>query len=195
MSIHTVEGQKGLYVRQSTGLVREVSPWSALTFNVLTSVPGFGLAYSVFYPPATYPGGHILSAFWITGAVSLAIALPFVLLTMTTPRSGGDYILGQSLDPSRRRSRIIPYPVRRCRAGRGFFGDGVRLRGLGAVLERHRACLGSRRLDKRRQRHLPQRLDIDSPSSSTQSAWACGRCGCGGECASVSPCSSWPSVA
>ena len=101
MSIHTVEGQKGLYVRQSTGLVREVSPWSALTFNVLTSVPGFGLAYSVFYLLATYPGGHILSAFWITGAVSLAIALPFVLLTMTMPRSGGDYILvSRSIHPA-----------------------------------------------------------------------------------------------
>lgn len=85
--------REGLYVRRATGLVRDISPFSATLYNMLPTAPGVGLAISVFWVLGTYQGGHILAAFWITGAVALAIALPFALLSMTMPRSGGDYIM------------------------------------------------------------------------------------------------------
>jgi amino acid transporter len=84
---------EGMYIRRSTGLVRGVSPFSALIFNILPTVPGVGLCISVFWILAAYPGAHILSAYVICGVVALAIALPFAFLSMTMPRSGGDYIL------------------------------------------------------------------------------------------------------
>lgn len=95
-----VSAQHGLYVRRATGLVREVSPRSALWFNVLTAVPGLGLGVSVFYILGTYPGGHIETAYLMMGVLAVAIALPFGLLAMIMPRSGADYILvSRSLHP------------------------------------------------------------------------------------------------
>ncbi len=95
-----VSAQRGLYVRKATGLVREVSPASAMWFNVLTAVPGLGLGVSVFYILGTYPGGHIETAYLMIGVLAIAIALPFALLTMIMPRSGADYILvSRSLHP------------------------------------------------------------------------------------------------
>jgi basic amino acid/polyamine antiporter, APA family len=95
-----VSAQHGLYVRKATGLVREVSPRSALWFNVLTAVPGLGLGVSVFYVLGTYPGAHIEAAYLMIGVLAIAIALPFALLTMIMPRSGADYILvSRSLHP------------------------------------------------------------------------------------------------
>src|SRR5579862_2836938 len=92
-----VEGETftrhGYFVRRSTGLVREVSPFSALLFNVLPTVPGVGLAISVFFVFGVFPGVHILSAYWLTGLIALAIALPFAFLGTAFPRSGNDYIL------------------------------------------------------------------------------------------------------
>jgi amino acid transporter len=84
---------EGMYVRNATGLVRAVSPFSATVFNILPTVPGVGLCISVFWILAAYPGAHVLSAYAITGLIALAIAVPFALLSMTMPRSGGDYIL------------------------------------------------------------------------------------------------------
>lgn len=85
--------REGLYVRKSTGLVREVSPFSALLFNILPTVPGVGLAVSVFFALGVFPGAHIISAYWLTGLIALAIALPFAFLATAFARSGGDYIL------------------------------------------------------------------------------------------------------
>jgi amino acid transporter len=90
-----------MYVRKTTGLVRGISPFSALVFNILPTVPGVGLSISVFWILAAYPGAHVLSAYVITGVVALAIALPFAFLSMTMPRSGGDYILvSRSIGPA-----------------------------------------------------------------------------------------------
>ena len=92
--------REGYFVRKSTGLVREVSPFSALLFNVLPTVPGVGLAVSVFFVFGVFPGVHIFSAYWITGLIALAIALPFAFLGTAFPRSGGDYILvSRSIGP------------------------------------------------------------------------------------------------
>jgi APA family basic amino acid/polyamine antiporter len=93
--------REGLFVRRSTGLIRDVSPLSATVFNIFTTAPGVGLAISVFWVLAIYPGAHMISAFWLSGLTALAIAVPFALLAMTMPRSGGDYILvSRSLGPA-----------------------------------------------------------------------------------------------
>lgn len=89
-----------MFVRNATGLVREVSPLSAATFNIYAGAPGYTLAVSIFWVLAAYPGAHIISAFWLTGLVALVVALPFAFLSTAMPRSGGDYILvSRSLRP------------------------------------------------------------------------------------------------
>jgi basic amino acid/polyamine antiporter, APA family len=93
--------QKGMFVRRSTGLVRDIPFVSQILVNIGPAAPGIGLAISVFWVLAAFPGAHLLPAFWITGLIGLLIVLPYGLLSMAMPRSGGDYILvSRSLGPN-----------------------------------------------------------------------------------------------
>jgi amino acid transporter len=87
-----------LFVRQSSGLVRNVSVTNALFFNVAAFV-GVGLTlYPIFY---SLPFVHVwkvgpFSAYgWaaiIAGLFCILLALIFSSLTSVMPRSGGDYV-------------------------------------------------------------------------------------------------------
>ena len=87
-----------LFVRQSSGLVRNVSVTNALFFNVAAFV-GVGLTlYPAFYSLADVSMWKIgpFSAYgWaaiITGLFCILLALIFSSLTSVMPRSGGDYV-------------------------------------------------------------------------------------------------------
>jgi basic amino acid/polyamine antiporter, APA family len=87
-----------LFVRQSSGLVRNVSVTNALFFNVAAFV-GVGLTlYPIFYSLGFVP----VWKFWgiseyawaaiIAGVFCAVLALIFASLTSVMPRSGGDYV-------------------------------------------------------------------------------------------------------
>src|SRR5213080_2265980 len=87
-----------LFVRQSSGLVRNVSVTNALFFNVAAFV-GVGLTlYPIFYSLADVQAWKLgpFSAYgWaaiITGLFCVLLALIFASLTSVMPRSGGDYV-------------------------------------------------------------------------------------------------------
>jgi basic amino acid/polyamine antiporter, APA family len=87
-----------LFVRQSSGLVRNVSVTNALFFNVAAFV-GVGLTlYPIFYSLADVPvwKTSLFSAYgWaavIAGLFCILLALIFSSLTSVMPRSGGDYV-------------------------------------------------------------------------------------------------------
>src|SRR6202020_2041134 len=87
-----------LFVRQSSGLVRNVSVTNALFFNVAAFV-GVGLTlYPIFYSLADVPMWKVgpFSAYgWaaiFTGLFCVLLALIFSSLTSVMPRSGGDYV-------------------------------------------------------------------------------------------------------
>ncbi len=87
-----------LFVRQSSGLVRNVSVTNALFFNVAAFV-GVGLTlYPAFYSLADVPMwkiGPFTAYGWaaiITGLFCVLLALIFSSLTSVMPRSGGDYV-------------------------------------------------------------------------------------------------------
>ena len=87
-----------LFVRQSSGLVRNVSVTNALFFNVAAFV-GVGLTlYPIFYSLTGVPMWKIgpFSAYgWaaiIAGLFCILLALIFSSLTSVMPRSGGDYV-------------------------------------------------------------------------------------------------------
>ena len=92
-----------LFVRQSSGLVRNVSVTNALFFNVAAFV-GVGLTlYPIFYSLAYVP----VWTFWglsnyawaaiITGLFCVVLALIFASLTSVMPRSGGDYVFSSRI--------------------------------------------------------------------------------------------------
>jgi amino acid transporter len=99
------KGERSLFTRQSSGLVREVSVVNALFFNTAAFIGG-GLGwYPVFYALAFVPIGTFASfttygwAAIIVGAFCILLAMIFASLTSIMPRSGGDYVFT---------SRIVP---------------------------------------------------------------------------------------
>src|ERR1700758_3318597 len=87
-----------LFVRQSSGLVRNVSVTNALFFNVAAFV-GVGLTlYPIFYSLAdadAWKAGPFSAYGWaaiITGLFCVLLALIFASLPSVMPRSGGDYV-------------------------------------------------------------------------------------------------------
>ena len=92
-----------LFVRQSSGLVRNVSVTNALFFNVAAFV-GIGLTlYPIFY---SLPDVHAwklgpFSAYgWaaiIAGLFCILLAIIFSSLTSVMPRSGGDYVFSSRI--------------------------------------------------------------------------------------------------
>ncbi len=87
-----------LFVRQSSGLVRNVSVTNALFFNVAAFV-GVGLTlYPIFYSLADVPiwrSGPFSAYGWaaiITGLFCVLLSVIFGSLTSVMPRSGGDYV-------------------------------------------------------------------------------------------------------
>jgi basic amino acid/polyamine antiporter, APA family len=91
-------GSAKLFVRQSSGLVRNVSVTNALFFNVAAFV-GVGLTlYPIFYSLGFVPVwkfAGISEYGWaaiIAGVFCAVLALIFASLTSVMPRSGGDYV-------------------------------------------------------------------------------------------------------
>lgn len=87
-----------LFVRQSSGLVRNVSVTNALFFNVAAFV-GVGLTlYPIFYSLGFVPVwkfGPLSNYGWaaiVAGIFCAILALIFASLTSVMPRSGGDYV-------------------------------------------------------------------------------------------------------
>src|SRR5579862_10008388 len=87
-----------LFVRQSSGLVRNVSVTNALFFNVAAFV-GVGLTlYPIFYSLSdvqAWKAGPFSAYGWaaiIAGLFCILLALIFTSLTSVMPRSGGDYV-------------------------------------------------------------------------------------------------------
>jgi amino acid transporter len=86
-------GRGGLFVRQSTGLVREASAVDATIFNAVFSAPvGATLAWGVFAALTLFPGADIVVAVIISGIINVPVLIMMALLASSMPRTGGDYV-------------------------------------------------------------------------------------------------------
>jgi amino acid transporter len=83
----------GLFVRNATGLVREVKPWQAMAINFITGAPPFVIGIALFGALSGFPGGNFLLATLLTIPLALSVVYAFGFLTSAMPRSGGDYVL------------------------------------------------------------------------------------------------------
>ena len=82
-----------LFVRNSTGLVREASALDATIFNAVISAPvGSTLAYSIFFTLVAFPGADVAGVLLLTVILNIPILIMFALLASAMPRVGGDYV-------------------------------------------------------------------------------------------------------
>jgi len=98
MAINAV--RKGFFVRDATGLVREMSWFDTFlcAFGILNV--GLGLVQAFVYAPFVFPGGNIPIAFIIAIPGAFFLGLLNALFTAAMPRSGGDYVwVSRSISP------------------------------------------------------------------------------------------------
>ena len=92
--------QPGLYVRQTSGLVRTVGPRTALFANLV----GMGIIVNYFwivFASAGYPNANLVTTVGIGVLINLGVGYVYWMLSSAMPRSGGDYVfLGRIFHPS-----------------------------------------------------------------------------------------------
>jgi len=94
-------GEDALFVRNATGLVREVSRWDALIMNTLGMNVALGAVFLLLQAPGNFPAGSMLLAI-VLGTVVMAFTLLWVYAEFAAamPRSGGDYVfVSRALNP------------------------------------------------------------------------------------------------
>ena len=93
MATEAKEGKGGageLFARRASGLTRTVSPWSALVYAFVCPTMTFAFLY--YYQEQT---AYVGALGWVTSLAVLAlmpIALIYVFMSLSMPRSGGEYI-------------------------------------------------------------------------------------------------------
>lgn len=86
-------GRGGLFVRQSTGLVREASALDAVIYTAVFSAPvGATLAWGVFFALSAFPGADLVAATIISFILNIPVLIMMALLASSMPRTGGDYV-------------------------------------------------------------------------------------------------------
>jgi basic amino acid/polyamine antiporter, APA family len=93
MASSSSPGESRLFVRQSTGLVREASAVDATIFNAVFSAPvGATLAFGLFWALSSFPRADFVSVTLITFAINAPVLIMMALLASSMPRTGGDYV-------------------------------------------------------------------------------------------------------
>jgi amino acid transporter len=86
-------GDGRLFVRRSTGLVREASALDATIFNAVFSAPvGATLAIGVLWTLSAFPGADPVWATIIAVVLNVPVLIMMALLASSMPRTGGDYV-------------------------------------------------------------------------------------------------------
>lgn len=86
-------GKSELFVRKSSGFVKEASSFDAVVFNAVFSAPvGAVLAWGVFFSLSAFPGANIIAAILISLVLNIPIILMMSSLASSMPRTGGDYV-------------------------------------------------------------------------------------------------------
>jgi APA family basic amino acid/polyamine antiporter len=93
-----VSSRSPVFVREATGLVRELSVWDAMFFNILTA----SIFTFTFYtdPPIAFPGGNMVLATILMTIISLPMFVAYSMLGVSMPRGGGDYMFQSRTLPS-----------------------------------------------------------------------------------------------
>jgi APA family basic amino acid/polyamine antiporter len=90
----------GVFVRDATGLVREVSWFDAAVYNMIWSSVPLAIAFLLLFGTAFYTGGNLYLAAVAAFVVTIATGFLYAMLSAAVPRSGGDYTwISRALSP------------------------------------------------------------------------------------------------
>jgi amino acid transporter len=85
--------RKTLFVRNATGMVRDVGSTTSFVINFTPGSPAQGLGAGLLFALALFPGGNFYLALLFAVPMMLSWAYAYGLLTAAMPRTGGDYTL------------------------------------------------------------------------------------------------------
>jgi amino acid transporter len=85
------ESKANVFVRDATGLTRQLSGKDVLMFNVLNMGTPWPFLY-IFFAGSLYPGINTPVTVLIALAPNVMIALLYYYMTVAFPRTGGDYV-------------------------------------------------------------------------------------------------------
>jgi amino acid transporter len=90
MSTSVSVAKPEVFTRKASGLVRVMSPWSAMFYNILAM--GVIFPWTYLWAPGTLPGGQLVWGILLAMLFELPICIVYVFLSSALPRSGGDYV-------------------------------------------------------------------------------------------------------
>ncbi len=91
---------KELFVRNATGLVRELSPFDAFNLVFSAILIPVGISEALGFAPAVFPGANVAVSFIIAAILMVAFGAVYLYFTNLMPRSGGDYVwVSRTLSP------------------------------------------------------------------------------------------------
>ncbi|HHY80076.1 MAG TPA: APC family permease [Thermoanaerobacter sp.] len=96
-----MSNQSHMFVRNATGLVRELTAFDAFNLVFAAILIPVGISQALNFGAAAFPGANVALAF-ILGATLLLIGFGavYIYFTMAMPRSGGDYVwVSRTLSP------------------------------------------------------------------------------------------------
>lgn len=91
----------GLFVRDATGLVREVSWVDAAMYNMIWASVPLAIAFLLLFGPGFYTGGNLYVATIAALVLTISTGFLYAMLSAAVPRSGGDYTwISRALSPA-----------------------------------------------------------------------------------------------
>lgn len=90
-----------MFVRDATGLVRELSAFDAFNLVFSAVLIPVGISQTLGFAPAVFPGSNVMVAYVFATVLMFFFGWVYLSLTVAMPRSGGDYVwVSRILHPS-----------------------------------------------------------------------------------------------
>ena len=81
-----------MFMRNATGLVRELSPFDAFNLVFSAVLIPVGITQVLSFAPTFWPNANILISFLFSLPLVLCFGMVYLYFTVAMPRSGGDYV-------------------------------------------------------------------------------------------------------
>jgi basic amino acid/polyamine antiporter, APA family len=95
------QSTQSLFVRNATGLVRDLTPWDAFNLVFAAVLVPIGFMEVMSFAPQFWPHANLLVSFLIAAPLVACFGAVYLYFTELMPRSGGDYVwVSRTLHPS-----------------------------------------------------------------------------------------------